>query len=134
MIDKLTDLLVAAKREGSERAQAEYLINEGIVIPPCKIGSIVYVITIKRPCSACGFCTDFCHKDCTFSDRHDLVVKRAIVSSIEIAERCEVHMVIEGDETVREYKYICRFEDFGKTVFKTEEQANIKLKEGALNG
>lgn len=134
MIDRLTDLLIAAKREGSEHAQAEYLVNEGVVIPPCKIGSTVYVITTKRPCFACGFCTDFCHKDCTFSDRHDLAVKRAVVSSIEIAEKCEVHMVIEGNETVQEYKYTCWFEDFGETVFNTEKQAEIKLKEGTLNG
>lgn len=48
MRDGLIDLLIEAKREGSETAQADYLIANGVILPPCKVGDKVYLVCRNR--------------------------------------------------------------------------------------
>lgn len=42
MRDRLIELLMEAKREGSEPYQADYLLENGIIVPPVKVGDTVY--------------------------------------------------------------------------------------------
>ncbi len=45
MRDRLIGLLVDAKREGSEPYQADHLIENGVIVPPCKVGDTIYDIS-----------------------------------------------------------------------------------------
>ena len=113
---------------------ADYLLANGVIVPPCKVGDIVYVITVKRPCYACVLCTDFCHKSCSFDDRNKLEIKIARVCGIEKnGEINKVHLEIDKSKICHSYEYTCWFQDFGKTVFITKEEAEEKLKEREQN-
>ena len=114
---------------------ADHLLANGVIVPPCKVGDVVYVITVKRPCYACTLCTDFCHKNCSFNDKNKLVIKIARVCGITIDGKInKVHLDIDKSKICHSYKYTCWFEDFGKTVFLTKKEAEAKLKEGVING
>ena len=100
---------------------------------PCKPGDMVYVIDEKHPCFACWCCTDHCHLDCRISDRRKLVVKTAVVSSISYKQRCneiEVDTVSHNTNVLHNYEQTYAFNDFGKTVFLTKEEAERHLLEG----
>ena len=109
---------------------AEYLLANGVIVPPCKVGDTVYVLATKHPCYACGFSGEFCHKDCRIKDRTKLVVKKATVCSIYVREDVqEIHVEFEPSELLRKYMSTCYFDDFGKIVFPTKEKAEQALKE-----
>ena len=114
---------------GLEEKVADHLLANGVIVPPCKVGDTVYVITTKRPCYACKLCSDFCHKNCSFDDRNELVIKLARACSIDHSEINKVHLEIDQSKMCHSYEYTCWFEDFGKTVFLTKEEAEAKLKE-----
>lgn len=108
---------------------ADYLTKNGVIVPPCKVGDEVYIITIKQPCYACKFCTDFCHKSCHINDKAKQVVKRAKVCSIELGAINKICAEIEETKIASSYKYTCWFEDFGEILFLTREEAGKALKE-----
>lgn len=116
-----------------ERHRIEYyadlLLENGVILPPCKVGDTVYVITIKTPCHACMFCTDFCHKTCNIDDRNDYVVKKATVYSISFGEIDRMCLSIEESKTTYKYTQTYWFDDLGKTVFLTRKEAEAKIKE-----
>ena len=106
------------------------LLANGVIVPPCKVGDVVYVLATKHPCYACGFCGEFCHKDCRIKDRTKLVVKKATVCSIYTREDVqEIHIEFEPSELLRAYMSTCYFDDFGKILFLTREEAEQALKE-----
>lgn len=113
---------------------ADYLLANGVIVPPCKVGQTAYVITVKRPCYACKMCTDFCHKDCPFDDKNNLVIKTAKVKGIKIAEINKVCLEIDSSKFCFSYEYTFWLDDIGKTVFLTKEEAEEKLKELNKNG
>ena len=131
MKDRLIELIQQSVR-GCARNWAEiiadYLLANGVIVPPCKVGDTVYIITTKQPCYACNYCTDFCHKSCHIKDKEKYVVKRARVCSIELGSINEIHIEIEETKIARAYKYTCWFEDFGKIVFLTRKAAEQALK------
>ena len=96
---------------------------------PCEVGSTVYVITNKRPCYACYYCTDICHWDCHYEDRGDLIVKKAKVRFIKFEEINKILLEIEGEKDITQYDYTCWFTDIGKTVFLSPEEAENALAE-----
>ena len=106
------------------------MINKGIIVPPCKVGQTVYVITDKHPCHACKKQWDFCHKDCTIKDKTLKVVKKAKVIDIYY---CSLHgeITVEVNEKNKNlYSYKCSFDwnRFGATVFFTKEEAEKALR------
>lgn len=104
--------------------------KEQIIVPPCKVGDTVYVITEKRPCYACRYCTDFCHKYCTFVDKTELLVKKATVYSVCFNESNDIiHIEIEESKDLIGYCLTYDFNDFGKTVFLTKQEAEKALAE-----
>lgn len=133
MRDRLVELLCGHYMNTINDAEevANYLLENGVIVPPCKVGDIVYVITTKRPCYACVLITDFCHKNCSFDDRNKLVIKIARVCGIKSnGEINKVHLEIDQSKICYSYEYTCWFNDFGKTVFLTKEEAEKHLKGG----
>ena len=113
--------------EGGEYV-ADYLLANGVILPPVKVGQTVYVIATKHPCYACKWCSDFCHKDCHFDDKTKLVVKKAIVNAVYYLERTnEIHIEIEQAKNLYCYTSTYYFNDFGKTVFLAKEEAEKAL-------
>lgn len=109
---------------------ADYLLSNGVIVLPCKIGDVVYVIDNKLPCYACTFCTDFCHTGCPFPDRLKKVVKKAIVKEILISQHTAIRILVEVPETdgIRSYNLHYLSTDFDKTIFFSEEEAERELK------
>ena len=113
MRDRLIELLDKTFNEQYERMRlispqhtAEFLLANGVIVPPCKVGDTLYDITEY------------------FEG----------VSSPEIYEFQATEMTIEKkkDGTYRfsyDSCYICP-DMIGKTVFLTREEAEAKLKEG----
>lgn len=113
-----------------ESMVADFLLANGVIVPPCKVGDTVYVISDKHPCYACMACTDFCHRHCPFDDKTRKVVKKATVDCICFFERVsEIHVEIEGAKDLHSYSSTYYFTDFGKTVFLTRKEAEKALAE-----
>lgn len=109
MRDRLIELLNVAVGDSNltdneVKIVADYLLENGVIVPPCKVGDKIYRIV------------DMSHTAC-----------ESFVSSF--AETVEPYAII--------YKnmmggYSCiPFEEFGKTVFLTREEAERALKGGA---
>ena len=93
---------------------ADYLIANGVIVPPVKIGDKVYIAMhdkrTKKPleCNVIGF---------WYTNHEDY---------------CTIHLsrYVDGkfDST-----FSVKFEDIGKTVFLSREEAEAKLKESENN-
>lgn len=107
----------------------DHLLANGVIVPPCKGGDVVYILDAKRPCFACDFCDDYCHKNCRFDDRAELVVKEATVCRITVEKDGYISYEVGRNKTVGPYSHFFRFDDFGKTVFLTKKEAEAALEE-----
>ena len=111
---------------------ADYLLEKGVIVPPCNVGDTVYVITEKHPCYACKWCGDWCHKDCTITDKTKLVVKEVKVFYFLFQEmHNKIQVEVGGTKHLQMHFLHFNVEDFGKTVFLTKEQAEKALTEVA---
>ena len=107
MREKLIELLHNAPPEyekGSEGV-ADYLLANGVIVPPCKVGDVLYEIDLPEY----GIIT--CKATKVLYDSGEIVVN-----------------VIDGHGKGSEYYF--EFDDFGKTVFATKEEAAEALKGG----
>lgn len=92
---------------------ADYLLENGVIVPPCKVGDTVYQIM-----------------DIESVHRQVLELK---VLRIEITEPT----IRFWCQTVKQYRYNfseLNIDDFGKTVFLTKEEAEKVLKRGEKEG
>ena len=114
MRDRLVELIKQAKQNTKnancdlERNMlfADYLIEHGVIVPPCKVGDVLYEI-VDVPHTA----------------------YKPFVSAFPL--KVEPYQIIYRNILG---KYACiPFEKFGKTVFLTKEEAEKALKEGADN-
>lgn len=90
---------------------ADYLIANGVVVMPCKVGDVVYAIFLNI-------------------ETNVIAIHRGYIGSIDIRSAGN-HMFIchDGLDDEPYYKNICcKFEDFGKTVFLNREDAERALK------
>ena len=103
--DKLIDLLTGHYTNTMSEVEevADYLLANGIIVPPCKVGDKVYNI-------------------CSIFDESTLKSKTIIKPRI-IDFVSKVGFIIESKGLVIGEK------DFGKTVFLTKEDAEEKLNE-----
>ena len=83
---------------------ADYLLSNGVIVPPCKVGDVVYVI---------------------FNDK----IHKATVHNMKIETENDYYAVLIK---VRVFDQISLFKTFllGKTVFLTKEEAEQALKGG----
>jgi hypothetical protein len=86
------------------------LIENGVIVPPCKVGDHIYYVFGKNASLPFG------------ANRIRPLLVRAVAST-EDKKGWFVRVSLEG--IVHDFK----FSDFGKTVFLTKEQAEQKLKE-----
>lgn len=100
---------------------AEYLLANGVIIPPCKVGDTVYCLddfVFSSDCEECksfeaGWhdCPSVCGKTNSTTKHHDCI------------------KIVEETVTYHGLLHYMRFELFGKTVFLTREAAEQALKE-----
>ena len=95
---------------------ADYLLANGIIVPPCKVGDTVYRVT--KLCNGKSFVSE------------GIVFE--ISSTYEAGtSKTRFFFWANGDEyTSRHYSLWCELTDFGKTVFLTREEAEKALKGG----
>lgn len=118
-------------KEYLNEIMVNHLLSNNVVVFPCKIGDVVYVIDNRRPCYACAHCTDFCHIHCPFPDRLEKVVKKATVIKILMTQHMDIEILVEIPETDNIFSYALHYSsaDFDKTIFLSEEKAKKALGE-----
>lgn len=89
---------------------ADYLINNGIIVPPCKMGDKVWFIAKK-------------------ADSTTFKIFKGYVGCMDMRNGWK-HVVIHWeDESAQEsHNHIVTFEEFGKMVFFTRKEAKEALK------
>lgn len=125
MRDRLIELLIKSGVTWNPYGVADPLLANGIIVPPVKVGDTVWKIE------------DVWHLDCqeTWTYHYEKEVVEFMVRSISIScnskgkwtkkfRICEVR-----DGRVIDHQRNIEFEDFGKTVFPTKEQAEQALAE-----
>ena len=88
---------------------ADYLIANGVILPPCKVGDKVW------------FIRNLGHKD--FEELIETQVEKIVLKSGGIYLKLACNAM---------YETACN--SIGKTVFPTKEEAEVKLKEIVKNG
>ena len=117
MRDRLIELLFQANdivhRNGfkfNANVMADHLLANGVIVPPCKVGDTVYSIDYYYDCDIDGYevCDEYQNDESS-------------------CEYCP-HNVRKNYTSEIEFK-ISFYDDFGKTVFLTKEEAERALKE-----
>lgn len=112
MRDKLVELIESVRYWGADTSEeiADHLLAEGVIVPPCKAGQTVYKVVsdkrVKRP--------------------YEYKVIGLWYSAAERYNDVHLAMYIDG---VFASSIIVPFDEFGKTVFLTREQAEKALSE-----
>lgn len=88
---------------------ADHLLANGVIVPPCKVGDMVYVICDKKVQETTVF---------------SMIIETEDSHWIYIL-KCKVFL--GGTNVFKRFA-------FGKTVFLTKEEAEAKLKERGNNG
>lgn len=104
MRDRLIDLLHDSDLSLDSVRLANYLLDNGVIVPPCKVGDIVYKI---------------------FGGK--IVEMRAVAIPLLISS-LGAHLSVTA-ENRREACISLDLDDFGKTVFLTREEAEAALAE-----
>lgn len=106
--EKLTDLIVESV-DGCARHWAEiiadYLLDNGVIVPPCKVGDVVYRLNVD--------CTQPCDFDCDDDCYH---CKYRVANIYDV--------LLDGLR-----KVLTAMEWWGKYYFPTREAAEKELKE-----
>ena len=90
---------------------ADYLLANGVIVPPCKVGDVVY-------------------KPIITDDTHEPVIWDITITDISIDiggllnESYAIGIICKGDSSI-----LFDFDEFGKTVFLTREEAEKALAE-----
>lgn len=122
MRDKLIELITVGitryhvKKASGENLDmaaiiADVMIEKGVIVPPCKVGDTVYRIWS--------------------AGKHGKSIANFVVTNVsQIAPNIWIVRYQKQSKTLTSYPtiYQCNFEDFGKTVFLTREEAEAKLK------
>lgn len=118
MRDKLIEIMQKWGTENNDsfpvESVADFLLENGVIVPPCKVGTKIYYIF-------------------QYSDKRLLpFVREAKVKKIRCSNNkndfmidCECGTKKANEKVIRTWQ----FTDFGKTVFLDQEQAEAKLKE-----
>lgn len=108
---RLTELLFGLGLDYTN-AIADYLLANGVIVPPCKVGDTVYAVTLNTETFTYG-------------------IHRGYISCIDIRSTGNYIIIChEGLDDEPYFDKICgRFDDFGKNVFFSREEAEAALKE-----
>ena len=108
--ERLVDLMIEAKKTEPETGSfteylAEYLLEHGVIVPPCKVGDRVYEVTGRKTVS----------------------VYKVRAIRVELFSLFIEWDIVEG--FVWQSLSGINADDIGKTVFLTREEAERALKE-----
>ena len=107
MRDRLVELISQVQYMGGlECRLADHLLAEGVIVPPCKVGDVLYVISQMKDKRIMPF------------------INKYEVTSISLKKKSIV-IYHEMDGFIKIFKQ----RDFGKTVFLTREEAEKALAE-----
>ena len=95
---------------------ADYLIANGVIVPPCKVGDVVYRIVRM------------------YGDKTPIIVEGDIFEITSTNENGKIKNRFyfwekDANKIINRDSLWCDFADFGKTVFLTKEEAEKALKE-----
>ena len=108
-IPKTDNPLMYVNDELVERI-ADYLLANGVIVPPCKVGQTVYVVSRYYA--------------------GDWEVYKCDIDSITIYEKNTFISCVANDVRFGKINFGLHISEIGKTVFLTREEAEAKLKEG----
>ena len=94
-------------------ALANYLIANGVIVPPCKVGDMIYEINTKYP-------------KAPYVNRYIVIAFHVTSGKNILGHKKPSHAVVGVDYLPSLSKRIY-LEDFGKTVFLTKEEAEAEL-------
>jgi hypothetical protein len=106
---------------------AQYLIANGVIVPPCKVGDILYRIDNRiKHCSLHHMYSKGNHYTCV-KDYNCFLYD---TPACDCGEEYYIYEIkTQNIETI-----VCNMRQLGETVFLTKEQAEQKLKELSGNG
>lgn len=111
LIRLISDMQDGGNRQGdhvmhtgfiSNEKLADYLLHNGVIVPPCKVGDTVWFETYKKNATVC------------------VGVQPHKVDRIDVICVCDIKNLVETN--IREW-------EFGHSVFLTREEAEKALKE-----
>ena len=104
---------------------ADHLIAEGVIVSPCKAGDVVYAISESRV-EECR-----CYEICIYGNEKLIVTEHNCDYDCKGCPFNSWSQDYSGEHSCQgEYgEWFFKFEDFGKTVFLTKEEAEARLKE-----
>jgi hypothetical protein len=119
---KITEILKAYTKKHNISASsvileeyAEELLANGVIVPPCKVGGTVYRITKLYS--------------------HETIIVEGEVFEVSVTHEYgkkithRFYFWAKGEEFIRRhYSIWCDFDEIGKTVFFTKEEAEEKLR------
>ncbi len=107
---KAFEYLLETRQEFSHKNYADYLLANGVIVPPCKVGDVVYAVSLN-------------------TETNIVAVHRGYIGSIDIRSTGNYLFIChEGFDDEPYFKNICgTFEDFGKFIFLTKEEAEKAL-------
>lgn len=123
--DKYCDICAECAEDGYKDHEsfedffADHLLANGVIVPPCKVGDVVYALRevscedidgVHTECEHYGFGTD--DRICTLEKPQKCPYKYRVFKCL-----------------VTEYNLLSHSRQWGKTVFLTKEEAEEKLKE-----
>ena len=123
LIDEYTDPLSARDIHRAEFAEqfADHLLAAGVIVPPCKVGDVVYRLDDLVWKSDCEECEHF------EEGWYDCPSHCAKTKSAKKDPKCiEIREDVLSNHGLFHH---LAFEDFGKTVFLTREEAEKALAE-----
>lgn len=130
MRERLIELLNAALDTPAESGVmvehiADYLLDNGVIVPPVKVGQTVYrIINNTESCRDCKYFSSFYGMD-EMCDKGDDIVMNPWVSDKPLCDK-QFYEIIEYKPDI-DWIFNHR-ERFGKTVFLTREAAEEAMK------
>ena len=110
--ERLIEILENAEDCLDYETMADYLLDNGVIVPPCKVGDVVYVRNREGKPQKMKFDNVDLRCTCTREDYCGL------------GTRC-----MDKESNICQYRFKNDFSDFGKIVFLTREEAEKALKE-----
>lgn len=117
LLQQADETIIGFSIEGDIGILADHLLAEGVIVPPVKVGQKVYRIWSVG--------------------KHGKSIANFVVTNVS---QCALNTWIvryqKPSKTLTSYPtiYQCNFEDFGKTIFLTREEAEKALAERSENG
>lgn len=129
LIEMIQDSVNGCARNWAEII-ADYLLKNGVIVPPCKVGDKVYYLATE--CDNCAEQEDYCYRGCK-KPKGYTKVNKTVIEQFRIRGD-QFDSMTDTKALASTYSHDFYFRDIGKTVFLTREEAERALKGGNLFG